>query len=174
MFPDGSRLVAKSDGTNGAPFLGIARPMRAEGLLADNDTSADAIRTWLADHRGPEADAVMALDRRYVFFKLLPDDGAEPTGAAGVPLIPGRSIAVDPGRHALGELLWIDASSPALIGAYPNYRRLTVALDTGGAIKGDARADLYLGKGPIAGLEAGRVRHQLRLYRLVPVSGQGS
>ena len=71
-------------------------------------------------------------------------------------------------------MLWIDASAPALAGAFATYRRLAVALDTGGAIRGEARADLYLGEGPAAGLEAGRVRHVLRLYRLAPLDRPGS
>jgi membrane-bound lytic murein transglycosylase A len=73
----------------------------------------------------------------------------------------------------MGELLWVDADAPSLAGAFPSYRRLTVALDTGGAIKGQARADLYLGRGPAAGLEAGRVRHTLTLYRLDPRARAG-
>jgi len=64
--------------------------------------------------------------------------------------------------------MWIDAEAPVLKGAFPAYRRLVVALDTGGAIQGPVRADLYLGQGPAAGAEAGRVRHTLRLYRLIP------
>ncbi|MBV8593956.1 MAG: transglycosylase, partial [Caulobacteraceae bacterium] len=105
----------------------------------------------------------------YVFFRLTGDDGAEPRGAAGTPLIPGRAVAVDPESHAMGETLWIDAGAPALAGARARYRRIVVALDTGGAIKGRARADLYLGRGDEAGLEAGRVRHALRMWRLAPV-----
>ncbi|WP_297507053.1 MltA domain-containing protein [uncultured Caulobacter sp.] len=167
-LPDGRRVKAVFAGTNGRPFVGIAAPMRDKGLLPDNNTSGDAIRTWLAAHRGPEADAIMRLNPRYVFFKMAEDDGQEPVGSAGVSLPPGRAIAVDPGRHAYGALYWLDASAPALAGAFPVYRRLVVALDTGGAIKGDVRADLYLGRGPQAGAEAGRVRHALRLYRLVP------
>ena len=169
VFPDGRRLMATSDGTNGAAFAGIARPMREAGLLADQDTSGEAIRAWLADHRGAEARSLMDLNPRYVFFRLRDDDGHDPPGAAGVPLAAGRAVAVDLGRHALGDLVWIDAEAPALTGAFPTYHRLVVALDTGGAIKGDVRADLYLGRGAAAGLEAGRVRHQLHLYRLVPV-----
>jgi len=168
VFPDGARARTVFDGTNGAPFVGIAAPMRRAGLLADRQTSAGGIRGWLADHRGPEADAVMNQDPRYVFFRLGPDDGGEPPGAAGKPLVAGRSLAVDPGRHAMGEVFWIDASAPALAGAFPAYRRLAIALDTGGAIKGDIRADLYMGRGDAAGLEAGRVRHTLQMYRLVP------
>jgi membrane-bound lytic murein transglycosylase A len=116
----------------------------------------------------PEADAIMQLNPRYVFFQTLPDDGRQAVGAAGIPLPAGRAIAVDASKHALGELFWLDASAPKLAGAFPAYRRLAVALDVGGAIKGDVRADLYTGTGPAAGAEAGRVRHELRLYRLVP------
>jgi membrane-bound lytic murein transglycosylase A len=111
----------------------------------------------------------MNLDRRYVFFHLQLDDGGAPAGAAGVRLIPGRTLAVDPASHRMGEILWIDAASPTLPGAFASYRRVAVALDTGSAIKGDARADLYVGEGDAAGLEAGRVRHALRLYRLDPI-----
>ncbi|AVQ04230.1 transglycosylase [Caulobacter segnis] len=168
VLPDGRRVRAVFAGTNGRPFVGVATPMRDKGLLPDNNTSGDAIRTWLAEHRGPEADAIMRLNPRYVFFKTTSDDGKEPVGSAGVSLPPGRAIAVDPSRHAYGALYWLDASAPALAGAFPVYRRLAVALDTGGAIKGDVRADLYMGTGPEAGAEAGRVRHVLRLYRLVP------
>jgi membrane-bound lytic murein transglycosylase A len=169
IFPDGRRVMAASDGTNGALFIGIAKPMREAGLLADQDTSGEAIRAWLADHRGAQAKSLMDLDPRYVFFRLRDDDGGDPAGAAGVPLTPGRAVAVDLDQHTLGDLVWIDAEAPALGGAFPGYHRLAVALDTGGAIKGDVRADLYLGRGAAAGVEAGRVRHQLHLYRLVPV-----
>lgn len=170
VLPDGRKVRAVFAGTNGKPFVGIANAMRDKGLLPDNNTSGDAIRGWLADHRGPEADAIMQLNPRYVFFRTLPDDGKEPVGAAGVPLPPGRAIAIDPSRHSMGELYWIDAAAPKLAGAFPAYRRLAVTLDTGGAIKGDVRADLYMGTGTAAGAEAGRVRHALRLYRLVPKS----
>ncbi len=168
VLPDGTRKRAAFAAHNGRPFVGIARPMRERGLLKDSDTSGDAIRRWLADHAGEEADEVMRLNPRYVFFRMSDDDGREATGAANVPLPAGRAIAVDLSRHDVGELFWIDASAPALTGAFPTYRRLTVALDTGGAIKGQVRADLYIGSGDAAGVEAGRVRHTLRMWRLVP------
>ena len=167
-FDDGRRMKAVYAANNGWPFLSIANPMRNRGLLAGDNTSAEAIRGWLADHRGPDAQAIMQLNPRYAFFSLAPDDGRQPVGTANLPLVAGRSLAVDPAFHPMGELLWIDASAPLLAGAFPAYRRLAVALDTGGAIKGEVRADLYLGLGPAAGAEAGRVRHALRLYRLVP------
>ncbi len=173
VFPDGGRAKALYAGDNGRPFVAIARPMVREGYLPRERASADSIRGWLAAHAGPQAQQVMDLNPRYVFFRLAPDDGRDPAGAAGTPLTPGRSLAVDPSRHAYGELYWVDASAPVLNGAFPRYRRLALALDTGSAIRGEIRADLYTGRGVAAGAEAGRVRHTLRLVRLVPVVSSG-
>ena len=167
-FEDGRRMKALYAAHNGRPFLSIANPMRDRGFLARDNTSGDAIRTWLAGHRGAEADGIMRLNPRYAFFRLAPDDGKPPQGAAGLALPAGRAVAVDPAFHAYGELLWIDGEAPLLAGAFPTYRRLVSALDTGGAIKGAVRADLYLGQGDAAGAEAGRVRHTLAMWRLVP------
>jgi membrane-bound lytic murein transglycosylase A len=168
VFEDGRRMKALYAAHNGRTFAGIANPMRDRGLLARDNTSGEAIRAWLAGHRGPEADAIMRLNPRYAFFRLAVDDGKPPQGAAGLPLPAGRAVAVDPASHAYGELLWIDGEAPLLAGAFPTYRRLVSALDTGGAIKGAVRADLYLGQGDAAGAEAGRVRHTLAMWRLVP------
>jgi membrane-bound lytic murein transglycosylase A len=169
LFPDGARVRAAFAGSNGRPYASISRPMVARGLLAARQASADAEHAWLAAHRGPEADALMRLNARYVFFRLEPDAaGAPPTGSAGAPLLAGRSLAVDPAAHPAFELLWIDATHPALEGARLVYQRLAAAMDEGGAILGPGRADLYLGEGPAAGAEAGRVRHVLRLYRITP------
>lgn len=172
VYPDGRRMKAAFAAHNGRPFVGIANPMRQRGLLSADNTSGDAIRNWLSDHAGPEADAVMRLNPRYVFFSLVPDDGMDPAGAAGIPLPAGHAVAIDPAFHAMGGLYWIDAAAPILTGAFPTYRRLVMTLDTGGAIRGEVRADLYLGRGPAAGSEAGRVRHTLFMYRLVPLDGR--
>jgi membrane-bound lytic murein transglycosylase A len=169
LLPDGRRMKASVTASNGLPFVPIARVMRQQGLLGADHTSGDAIHAWLSDHRGPDADAVMDQNPRYIYFRLRPDDGLEPAGAAGVPLPPGRSLAMDTGRHAFGELYWIDAEAPILAGAFPSYRRLAAHLDIGAAIKGEVRADLFTGIGEAAGREAGRVRHSLHLYRLAPV-----
>lgn len=169
VFPDGRRMKAIYSGDNGQPFTAIARPMMRAGLLPADRLSGDAIRGWLSDHRGPEADAIMDKNERYIFFDLVPDDGREPSGAAGTPLTAGRAIAVDPTFHRYGALYWLDADAPTLNGAVPTYRRLALALDTGAAIRGERRADLYLGRGDAAGREAGRVRHVLNLVRLIPM-----
>ena len=167
-FEDGKRLKALYAANNGRPFVGVANAMRDRGLLARENTTGEAIRAWLADHRGPDAEEIMRLNPRYAFFSLAPDDGRQPVGAANLPLPPGRAIAIDQSFHTLGEVFWLDAEAPILAGAFPAYRRMVTALDTGGAIKGEVRADLYLGLGRAAGAEAGRVRHTLRMFRLVP------
>lgn len=167
-FEDGSQARAAYAADNGQRFRGIATPMADQGLLPPNGTSGDAIRAWLAAHRGTEARAVMALNPRYIFFKLDPDDGGHPAGAAGIPLPPRRSIAVDPGQWSYGDLVWLEADAGNLTGARAGYRGLVVALDTGSAIRGPVRADLYMGRGDAAGAEAGSVRHPLRMWRLVP------
>ncbi len=171
VFPDGRRLKASYAADNGRPFVPIASAMIRRGELERDRASGSAIRAWLHTHAGPEAQSVMDLDPRYVFFSLSPDDGREPAGAAGLPLTPGRAVAVDPAWHAYGEPYWIDAAAPTLSGAVKTYRRLVMALDTGSAIRGDVRADLYLGRGDTAGLEAGRVRHTLLMVKLVPIAG---
>lgn len=167
-FEDGSTARAAYAADNGRPFTGIARPMAEQGLLPANGTSGEAIRAWLAAHRGPEARAVMALNPRYIFFAMDPDDGGQPNGAAGIPLTARRSIAVDPAHWRYGDLVWISADGGNLRGARASYQGLVMALDTGSAIRGPVRADFYMGRGAEAGEEAGAVRHPLRMWRLVP------
>jgi membrane-bound lytic murein transglycosylase A len=167
-FEDGSKARAAYAADNGRPFTGIARPMAEQGLLPPNGTSGEAIRAWLAAHRGAEARAVMALNPRYIFFEIDPDDGGDPNGAAGVPLPARRAIAVDPAHWRYGDLVWISADGGNLRGARGSYQGLVMALDTGSAIRGPVRADLYMGRGEAAGEEAGAVRHPLRMWRLVP------
>jgi membrane-bound lytic murein transglycosylase A len=167
-FEDGTRARAAYAADNGRPFVGIARPMADRGLLPENGTSGDAIRAWLADHRGAEARAITALNPRYIYFSLDPDDGGDPAGAAGVPLPARRAIAVDPASWTYGDLVWIGAEAGNLVGARHSYSGLVMALDTGSAIRGPVRADLYMGRGDAAGAEAGAVRHPLRMWRLIP------
>lgn len=167
-FEDGGQARAAYAANNGLPFVAIANRMVEQGLLPAGAASGDAIRDWLAANRGPRADAVTALNPRYVFFALQPDDGGDPAGAAGVPLPARRAIAVDPASWTYGDLVWIDAEGGGLVGARGSYRGLMMALDTGSAIKGPVRADFYMGRGEAAGSEAGSVRHPLRMWRLVP------
>jgi membrane-bound lytic murein transglycosylase A len=167
-FEDGSKMRAAYAADNGLPFVGIARPMAERGLLPANGTSGEAIRAWLAANRGIEARAITALNPRYIYFAVDPDDGGDPAGAAGVPLPARRAIAIDPAHWTYGDLVWISADGGNLSGARGSYQGLVMALDTGSAIRGPVRADLYMGRGAQAGEEAGTVRHPLRMWRLVP------
>jgi len=170
-LPDGKRVYAAYAADNGQPFVGIAKVMVAKGYLAQNQTSGDNIHQWLADHRGPEATSVMNANPRYGFFAIQPDQN-QPLGAAAVPLPPGSAIAVDSAYHDLGDLFWLDADAGTLKDAFPAYQRMVAALDTGGAIRGNVRADLYVGHGTRAGVEAGRIKHDLRLWRIMPFVGE--
>lgn len=167
-FEDGTRARAAYAADNGRPFVGIAAPMAERGLLPRNGTSGEAIRGWLAAHRGAEAAEVMNLNPRYIWFRMDPDDGGHPAGAAGVPLTARRSIAVDPSFWSYGTPVWIEADAGNLAGARSGYSGLVMALDTGSAIRGPVRADFYMGRGDAAGAEAGTVRHPLRMWRIVP------
>ena len=126
------------------------------------------IRDWMAAHPD-EAAKVRATNRSYVFFRItgLSNEG-EPVGAQGVPLTPGRSIAVDR-LHEYGTPFFIEANLPIeSVKPVSPFRRLMIAQDTGSAIVGPARADLYWGAGDDAGRIAGRIRHPGRFVMLLP------
>jgi membrane-bound lytic murein transglycosylase A len=130
--------------------------------------SMQRIRDWMTANPD-QAPELRSMNRSFVFFRItgLSAEG-EPPGAQGVPLTPGRSIAVDK-VHVYGTPFFIEADLP-IESARPNtkFRRLMVAQDTGSAILGPARADLYWGAGDEAGRIAGRIRHQGRFVMLLP------
>ena len=137
-------------------------------IISRKEISTQRIREWMAAHPD-EAAKVRAANRSYMFFRVtgLSNDG-EPVGAQGVPLTPGRSIAVDR-VHEYGTPFFIEANLP-IESAKPAspFRRLMIAQDTGSAIVGPARADLYWGAGEEAGRIAGRIRHPGRFVMLLP------
>jgi peptidoglycan lytic transglycosylase A len=168
ILEDGTPLRLNYDSHNGYPFSSISRVLAERGLVPRGEMSGQRIRAWMAAHP-EEAAKVRAANRSYVFFRItgLTNDG-EPVGAQGVPLTPGRSIAVDR-RHEYGTPFFIEADLP-IEGAKPAspFRRLMVAQDTGSAIVGPARADLYWGAGDDAGRIANRIRHSGKFVMLVP------
>lgn len=165
LLPDGQVARVGYAGQNGRPYYAIGRSLVERGEMSLETVSMAAIRDWIAA-RPVEGRALMALNQSYVFFKerpaLRPDDG--PVGALSTPLTAGRSVAVDPSRQPLGAPLWIE--TPEVVG--PPARRLWIAQDTGGAIKGAQRADLFLGSGDEAGRRAGGLRAEGRMITLVP------
>jgi membrane-bound lytic murein transglycosylase A len=168
---DGSVVRVGYAGKNGHPYTAIGRVLVERGELPRSGVSMQAIRDWLGRQSPERAQALMNENRSYVFFRIV--DGLDPTlgpvGAQTVPLTAGRSIAVDWRLHAYGTPFWVDTLVPEAPGAQPTaFRRLMVAQDTGGAIVGPARIDLFLGSGDQAGSIAGGVRAPVRLYLLWP------
>lgn len=145
--------------TNGHKFVGIGRIMRDRGLIAD--ISMPAIRAWLKANPA-QARAIMAENPRYVFYRTVTGDG--PVGAEGVALTPERSLAVDPKFIPLGVPLFLDTVEPS---GRP-LRRLVLAQDTGGAIKGPVRGDFFWGPGEAAFEKAGRMKSPGRYWMLLP------
>ena len=163
-LPDGEIVRLGYAATNGRPYTAIGRVLVAEGALAREEVSLQSIRDWLRANPG-EQRRVMDRNESYVFFREVPGEG--PIGTLGVPLTPGRSLAVDFRLMPLGVPLWIDTVDPLDTGR--PLRRLVVAQDTGGAIRGAVRGDLFWGAGREAEERAGRMRSPGRYYVLVPV-----
>jgi membrane-bound lytic murein transglycosylase A len=168
ILEDGTPLRINYDSHNGYPLTSISRALIQRNLIPRAEMSMQRIREWMAANP-EEAPKLRAANRSYVFFRIsgLSNEG-EPVGAQGVPLTPGRSIAVDR-LHEYGTPFFIEAYLP--IGrAKPvsSFRRLMIAQDTGSAIVGPARADLYFGAGDDAARIAGRIRHSGRFVMLLP------
>ena len=160
---DGRLIRVGFAGQNGHRYVAIGRVLLDEGELQAGDVSMQSIRAWLAAH--PEkARGVLDRNPSYVFFRLLEGDG--PIGAQGVALTPGRSLAVDRTQVALGTPVFLDLDQPDISG--DRLRRLVVAQDTGGAIRGAARGDLFLGPGREAAEIAGRMKARGTFYLLLP------
>lgn len=168
-LPDGRVLRLNYDGYNGHPYLPVGRLLIARGLVSRDEMSMDRIRAFMA--QDPEAGRALRRENRsYVFFKALELPGdAGAMGAQGVPLTAGRSLAVDRLLHAYGTPVFVAADLPlSAPGSAEPFRRLMIAQDTGSAIVGPARADLYFGAGPQMASLAGRIRHDGQFFMLVP------
>lgn len=167
-LPDGTTTRVGFDGRNGHPYTPIARIVAEREGVPPSAMTADRLWTWLREHPTPARD-VMRANRSFIFFRRLPTRvGDGPVGAAGVPLAAGRSLAVDPRATPYGRLVWLDGAVAGPDGAAGPLRRLVVAQDTGAAITGAARGDLFVGSGEAAGLEAGPIRATVRWWELQP------
>lgn len=151
-------------GDNGHPYRAIGATLIERGALTAAETNAATIKTWLRANPA-QAAAVMQSNPRYIFFRELAPTNltAGPPGSLGVPLTPLRSIAVDPQRIPPGALVWLDTTHP-LDGQA--LRRLVLAQDTGAAIIGAVRADLFWGTGREAEQAAGLMKQRGRLWLL--------
>ncbi len=152
QFPDGSEILAQYAATNNLPYRPIGSILVRQGVFKKGKISKDALHAYLKKHADQE-EKILAQDPRYVFFKLDPfQPGEEPQGTAHQPLVPGASIAIDPASIPLGALAYIETTSPAadaqgrFLGRFKR-RSFAFCLDTGGAIKGPGRVDMYVGHG---------------------------
>ncbi|BAT58235.1 membrane-bound lytic murein transglycosylase A precursor [Variibacter gotjawalensis] len=157
---------------NGQPYTAVGGLLVRDGRIPREEISMDRIRAWMAANP-EEAKALRRANRAYVFFRVvdnLPED-QEAIGAQSIPLVAGRSLAVDRNLHVYGTPFWIDAMLPLTAEkSQERYRRLMIGQDTGSAILGPARGDLYFGAGDEMGRVAGRIRHPAEWVMLVPKS----
>lgn len=168
-MPDGEVVRINYAAHNGHSYTPVGRPLIEMGAIPREEMSMDRIRKWMEENTDV-AREVRWKNRSYVFFREAQLSAVEePKGAQGVSLTPGRSIAIDRALHIYGTPFFIEAELP-IDSAQPTtrFRRLMVGQDTGSAIVGPARADLYFGAGQEAGQVAGRIRHPARFAMLVP------
>ncbi|MBT4932038.1 MAG: murein transglycosylase A [Rhodospirillaceae bacterium] len=171
IMDDGSIVRIGFAAKNGHAYKSIGRELIKSGALTRERVSMQSIKAWL--HDNPEKGAaLMASNPSFIFFRVI--DGAlkslgqqqGPIGAQGVPLTPGRSLAVDRGYFPLGIPIWLDTTDPLDPGA--PLRRLVIAQDTGSAIKGPVRGDLFWGFGAAAATRAGLMKQPGHYFLLLP------
>ncbi len=162
-LPDGQLLKLGFAGQNGHPYFPIGKALVDRGELTPDNVSMQTIKAWLKSHP-KEAEKIMSLNPSYVFFKV--NNGLGPIGSQGVPLTAKRSLAVDRKYVSLGTPVWLNADHP--ISHKKPLQQLVVAQDTGGAIKGAIRGDLFWGTGDEAGKWAGVMNSRGELYVLLP------
>ena len=173
VLDDGSVVRAAYAEQNGQPYTAIGAILIQRGELKREEVSLQSIRAWLAAHP-TEAQQLMNANASYVFFTEQPigDPALGANGAEGVALTPEASLAVDLSLHALGVPVWLESTAPDPDTAKPDRTldRLLVMQDTGGAIRGAIRGDVYWGFGPDAAAVAGRMRSEGRLTVFLPNS----
>lgn len=168
-FPDGSMKRITYAAKAGHPFSGIGRLLIDRGCIDPAVVSMQSIRAWLAEN--PDlVDEVLWHNRSYIFFRVADvfDERLGPVAAAKVPLIPGRSLAVDRTIHTFGFPFFIRAEGLTHLDDGQSFARLMLALDTGSAIVGPARGDVFTGSGYLAGEQAGTIRADADFYILLP------
>ena len=163
---DGSELRLGYANQNGHPYKPIGRWLIEQGQLSAGEVSMQSIRAWA--NRNPEKiDALLASNPSYVFFRRLPESQEGPIGSLNVPLTAAHSIAIDPTMITLGSPVYIATTRPDDASA---INRLVAAQDTGGAIRGQVRADFFWGTGQEAGELAGKMKQSGQLWLLWPRS----
>lgn len=164
QLEDGSVIRVGYADQNGHPYKSIGRWLVDHGEITLDKASLEGIKDWARNNPGrlPE---LLAANQSYVFFRELANHDGGPLGALGVPLTPERSIAVDPRALPLGAPVWLAATQP---NSTTPLNRLVMAQDTGGAIRGNVRADFFWGFGDQAGKQAGAMKQKGRMWLFLP------
>jgi membrane-bound lytic murein transglycosylase A len=166
-LPDGSLVKVAFAARNNQPFLGVGNYMVENGLLARENLNAATVRAWLKAN--PEkADEIMNINNSYVFFKI--SDNENVIGAQGVPLAAERSLAVDSDIMPYGFPMWVDTAQKHKDGSKTKFQKLMIAQDTGSAIKGVVRGDIFFGRGDEAEENASYMASQGSYYILIPAN----
>ena len=163
-LPDGELVMVNYANQNGYPYRSIGKLLLERHEMTPDQMSMQNIRKWVAENPAG-GRKLLAENPSYVFFRELPADVQSPPGALGVPLTALRSLAVDPRTIPLGAPVFLSTTFPGT--DFP-LKQLMVAQDTGGAIKGEVRADFFWGMGNDAGKIAGKMKQVGRLWALLP------
>jgi membrane-bound lytic murein transglycosylase A len=159
---DGGRMRLGVAASNGQPYTAVGRMLVARGEMKMGEVSMQSITAWMLAHPD-QAQGLMQSNSRYIFFQEVPGEG--PMGAEGVVLTAGRSLAIDPDYLPYGAPVFLDSYDAK---GTP-WRRLMLAQDTGAAIKGPLRGDVYWGDGEVAEQTAGAMKSPGRFYLLLPI-----
>jgi len=167
-LPSGETVALDYADQNGRRYVSIGRVLAERGEMDREEVTLPRLRQWLRAHPDQKRE-LLNENPSYVFFRLRDRKPPLPVGTLGSPLTPWRSIAVDPDFVPLGSPVWLSTRLPETAdGEERRFRRLVFAQDTGGAIQGPARADVFFGQGRTAERLAGRMKEQGRLYLLTP------
>lgn len=161
---DGQRVRIGYADQNGYPYRPVGRWLADQGEMKIEQTSMQGIKAWAAANP-KRLQELLNVNPSMVFFRELPVEGSGPPGALNVPLTPERSLAVDARVTPLGSPVWLATTRPS---SEEPLRRLMLAQDTGGAIRGPVRADFYWGSGAEAGATAGRMKQKGQMWTLLP------
>jgi membrane-bound lytic murein transglycosylase A len=162
-FANGEYVRLGYDGQNGHPYYAIGRELIHRGHIEKDNISMQTIRAWLEANK-EEAPEIMNTNKSYIFFRHLDEDG--PLGGSGATLTPGRSLAIDRTKIPYGVPVWLDIEPP--VEGEEKVQRLVVAQDTGGAIRGPIRGDVFWGYGDRAEYLAGHMKSEGRYWLLLP------
>jgi membrane-bound lytic murein transglycosylase A len=162
-LPDHERLIINYAGTNGRAYTAIGKILLERNAIPKNNLSMQTLRIWLEQHP-EEINTVLNSNASYVFFKILKN--GDPLGSEQIPLLPERSLAVDTRFIPLGAPLWLSTTLPTHTPSA--FQHLMIAQDTGGAIKGIIRGDVYWGASEKAADIAGHMQSDGQYWILLP------